>query len=121
MARVEFRLSLRVDRRSIFFEMLIEDRRVGYCDLDSAEAEQLIEMLMDKRLELADEVAREIDPGTRLPVLVDPVWRAPGFRLDKGRILALRHPGLGWLSFCFPDKEAEKIAETLRTDFPVAG
>jgi hypothetical protein len=32
----------------------------------------------------------------------------------------LRHPGLGWLSFVFPDKEAAAIAEWLTRDLPTA-
>ena len=48
-----------------------------------------------------------------------PAWRIPGYRAAEGRILALRHPGLGWLTFVIPHKEAASIAEWLTKDLPL--
>jgi hypothetical protein len=96
-----------------------DGRPLGHMFLDGATAEQHIHDVASHRAQLKDEVTPDLDPGARLIALIDPVWRVPPERLPEGRILCFRHPGLGWLSFVLPDKEAAAIAEWLTKDLPL--
>ena len=94
----------------------MDDKPLGHIELDAATLEDHIHKLAAHRSRLAEEVPRDLDPGSWLEALIDPIWRFPGQRSEHGRILALRHPGLGWLSFILPDKEARAMAEWLTKD-----
>ncbi len=102
----------------VTIELWMDDKPLGHILLDGATLEDHIHKLAGHRSQLKEEVPRELDPGSRLEALVDPVWRIPGQPSEHGRVLALRHPGLGWLSFVFPEKEAAAIAEWLTRDMP---
>lgn len=76
------------------------------------ELDTLVRTLADLRALMSDPVPRTLDPGARLTVLSDPAWQvkppAPGTGRDVA-VLALRHPGLGWLGFLLPQLEAAAL------------
>jgi hypothetical protein len=81
--------------------------------LDPPELEQFIDQLQLARAALSDAVPSDLDIGTRLAVQIDPRWAV---RHDPDRdmkVLALRHPGLGWMGFLLPLHEAEAMAKVL--------
>jgi hypothetical protein len=119
MARMELRLNADQSREHVTVEMWTDGKPVGHMLLDGATAEKHIHDMARHRAMLNDSVPTELDPGARLEALIDPVWHVPPNRIPEGRILALRHPGLGWLTFVLPDKEAQAIAEWLTKDLPV--
>jgi hypothetical protein len=92
------------------------DVPLAHAIFDPPELEQLIHQLAMERVKLKDEVAMELDPGTRLPTLVDPAWRVDSRNGMKA--LALRHPGLGWLSFGLPSHSAQELAQLLASPDP---
>lgn len=97
-----------------------DDRGLGgHVFLDGAETEQVLHGIAKCRAALRDPVPPDLDPGARLEALVDPRWRIDGVRLPEGRVLMLRHPGFGWLSFVIPDHEAKAMAEWLTKELPV--
>jgi hypothetical protein len=89
-------------------------------ELDAAEIEALIDQLAVARAALAPMVPADVDPGTRVRVLSDPRWVIPADDQYDGRVLALRHPGLGWLGFLFPRPEALQVARWLVHGFEKA-
>src|SRR5262245_35132895 len=89
--------------------------------LDPATVAQHIHDLAKHRAALNDQVPTELEPVSLLATIINPVCRTPGHRTVHGRVLVIRHPGLGWLSFAIPDKEAASIAEWLTKDLPLDG
>ncbi len=113
MTRVELRLGAHEPGRSFRLELWSGESAIGHILLEAPEIDGLIEQLMNARETLADAVPHGLDPGTRTAALVDPVWRIPKRLQDGDRALYLRHPGLGWLAFLFPEHEAEAISRQL--------
>jgi hypothetical protein len=107
------------DKEHVGVQLEQNDKALGYILFDGASAEQHMHNVARHRAELNDGVAPDLDPGARLEAIVDPTWRTPKYRLQEGRILSFRHPGLGWLTFVVPDKEAASIAEWLTKDLPL--
>jgi hypothetical protein len=118
MAKASFNITLKEDRRSVLLEMLIDDKAVGWADVEAPELEGFIELLWRTRMEMSDEVPRDLDVGSRVIAVADPIWRIPNYREPQGRPLFLRHPGIGWMSFVFPDEEAKSVAEWLTKALP---
>ncbi|MCK1322172.1 hypothetical protein IVA94_14975 [Bradyrhizobium sp. 156] len=81
--------------------------------IDAHDLSGLIDHLMRIRAGLLDEVPKELDPHIRIQAVADPIWRAPNEPGPVGKRLGLRHPGLGWLWFEFPQAEADAIARHL--------
>ena len=104
--------TLREDRAEVTLELHQNDAPIGHIRLEAPELEGLIHHLAANRAGLIDQVPRELDPGTRLNPIVDPVWRAQPDD-DGGVLLAIRHPGLGWLSFVLPQAECKNMAKYL--------
>jgi hypothetical protein len=105
-----------VDQEHVTVEMWMDGTPLGHMFFDGATAEKHIHDMARHRAALSDPVAPDLDPGARLEAQIDPAWRIPPYRYPQGRLLCLRHPGLGWLSFVLPDKESQAIAEWLTKD-----
>jgi hypothetical protein len=111
MARMEFRAITSADRQSVTIELWMDGRALGHMVLDAATLEGHIRDLARHRAELADEVPEELEPRARIEGVQDPIWRLGESADDLA--LALRHPGLGWLSFQFPRNEAAALGREL--------
>jgi hypothetical protein len=107
------------DREHVVMQLEEDGKPLGHILFDGATAEKHIHDVGSHRANLKEQVTPDLDPGSRLLAVVDPAWRVPGERHPAGRILCFRHPGLGWLSFVLPDKEAASIAEWLTKDLPI--
>ena len=100
----------------------IVDRRgraLAHVALQAPELDSLVRQLAELRSCLGEPVPRTLDPGARLVALVDPVWQAKPLSspdAPDGVVLALRHPGLGWLGFLLPWPEAAMLGNS-PTDF----
>jgi hypothetical protein len=116
---MELRVATDGMREHVILELWMDGRPLGHIQFDGATAEKHIHDVGRHRANLSDPVTPTLEPGARLEALVDPAWRSPEYRLPEGRILSLRHPGLGWLTFVLPDKEAAAIAEWLTKDLPI--
>ena len=118
MARMALNTSLDSSREHVVIELSMDGKPLGYVELDGASVEKHIHDLAQHRANLIDPVTPTLETGSRLEAIVDPRWRVPK-PIEQGRVLALRHPGVGWLSFVFPDKEARAIAEWLTKESPL--
>ncbi|MGP0094219.1 MAG: hypothetical protein ACLPKB_30380 [Xanthobacteraceae bacterium] len=119
MAYAELRIATNPARKYVVIELWMDGKRLGHINLDGATAEEHIHAVAKHRAELVDPVSPDLHPGARLEAILDPKWRVLN-PIEAGRILALRHPGLGWLPFVFPDKEARSISDWLTKDLPAA-
>jgi hypothetical protein len=111
---------LRVRARPGWHECLFEivDRHgqaLAHVVLEAPELDSLVRLVADLRAGLADRVPASLDPGARVVALVDPALKTarPTGTLPDGIILALRHPGLGWLAFLLPPPKAVALGTSL--------
>jgi hypothetical protein len=66
------------------------------------------------RQQLAEEVPRELDPGSRTGAIDNPAWRTDRIAEPlAGVSLAFRHPGFGWLGYLLPFQRAKALAQSL--------
>lgn len=81
--------------------------------LTSYEVDDLIAGLASVRKDLLPEVPRVLPDGTHSEVQVDPIWAGATCPPRSERVLAVRHPGLGWLLFVLPESSARPMAAYL--------
>ena len=109
---------LDTERAKATIQIVVDGEPLAHVIFDAPELEELLASLSVIRAQMAEGVPLTIDPGSRMLALVDPVWRHPHRTSPEGKALSLRHPGLGWLTFVFPDLEAEAIARYLSSNLP---
>lgn len=107
MSQALLRYELLEDDR-VIIQMYLEDVPLAHMFFEAPELSSLIDGLAALRGRMGDPVADQLDPGSRLQAVVDPVWRVEPN--SAGKLLALRHPGLGWQGFLLPLLEAEAMA-----------
>jgi hypothetical protein len=115
MPKYGIRASISEDRERVTLELLEDDKTLGHVWYEAPELEHMIASLGRLRAQLNDPVPERLDIGARLEALVDPHWMAEWSSWPDGPILALRHLGLGWLSFAIPAGEAQTMAQVLST------
>jgi hypothetical protein len=103
----------------VMIELPRNGEPLGHIILDPATAEKHARDIASARAALNEPVTPSLDPGSRLETIIDPAWHISGRRTSLGRLLAIRHPGLGWLAFTIPEAEAAAIAEWLTKDIPL--
>jgi len=118
MARMTVNIYTYSDKESVVLQLEEGEKIHAHVMLDGASAEQVAAHIAKHRAELTDVVSPEIDPGFRLEAIHDPAWRGQPYRVAEGRIVSIRHPGYGWLSFVISDDSAKKLAEELVKDLP---
>ena len=118
MNRMELRTKIDEAADECIIELHMNDKPLGHVRLPAPDLETFIHQLSEQRARMRDEVPRTLDPGARFTALVDPIWRVPEDHNAEGRLLILRHPGLGWLAFCFPEHEAQNLCQWLTGHHP---
>lgn len=95
--------------------MQMEDgpRPLAHMIFDAPGVEQVIQNLAQARMKLPEDVTPDLDPGARMEAIFDPRWRTDRLEEPPVAALALRHPGLGWVSFAFPAHEARALSQSL--------
>ena len=72
--------------------------------------------LVQMRSNLLEEVPPTLETGARLAAVENPAFVVPSTvrRCSPGRVMmTIRHPGLGWLAFWFPNENAQKLGQAL--------
>ena len=81
---------------------------------DVEQIEQTIAELAKLRAGMEPAVTTEFKPGQAVPnVSITPRWHSQRENLQGLSMLHFRHPGLGWLHFAIPPKEAVRLARLL--------
>jgi len=117
--QTELKVHVDVAKLNLILEALVNGTPSGTLTLSPAQADALIRDLGKNRALLVQPVASEPDESAIDPV-IDPGWQTPDVRYPEGRMLLVRDPGLGWLSYIFPDNEAADIAQWLTKALPLA-
>jgi hypothetical protein len=84
-----------------------------FTSLNPAQLEAMIQELSDLREALAPQVPASIAGGQRMFVTPEPIWDVSGEIRDDGKVLLLRHPGIGWLGFIIPHDDCRRLAKKL--------
>ena len=109
-------LDLTVEEGGAAVELTVAqgDRALFSARLEAPELDDLIRALAVGRAQLADQVAPELDEGARIAdVAVDPSFLVGKNNARGEALLALRHPGYGWLGFRLRRPVVEQIVRRL--------
>jgi hypothetical protein len=107
-------LAMDPDRSAIRLTINGDDQALFTARLEAPELDELIHALAKGRAHLAEEVAPTLDEGARLT----DVEADPGYLVGKNRerdeaLIALRHPGFGWLGFRLRRPVIEEMLDRL--------
>lgn len=116
--RMELTWRLSEDRRTLTIEMLLNGRPLGHMFCDASYVEELANKLAIARSGMVEEVSRELDIGSRVEAIPDPIWRIPGELQHGGQPVFIRDPGFGWRGWLFPPHAARAFAKWLWHGLP---
>jgi hypothetical protein len=103
------------DLQKVTMTLLMDGGPLGHIIMEAPEVELLIHQMAAFRANMAEAVPMDIEPRARMVATDDPAWKAkiPSNAPKPGVVLALRHPGLGWLTHLLPKGEAHKLGQSL--------
>ena len=115
MAAMGIKATVTPDRQYVRVDLVRDGNPLGHILLEASDAEGFCKNIAECRKQLNEEVSTEIDPGSRLQALFNPMWAAISQRIQdrSATLLLLRHPGLGWLPFLFPPDQAAALGQQL--------
>ena len=105
-------LQLSPDNMTLTISTNQDGRQLAYVIATAPDVEKLIQRLAVFRRRMIPEVSRTLQDGT-LEGENDPLWAIPTHPSAPDKVLAIRHFGMGWLSFFFPPNSARQLAHTL--------
>lgn len=94
-------------------ELIEGDRPLGHITLELPEFATLLRHLGQLRAKFAEPVPRSIEPRARMDLNDLTAFSVIDGQSEAARVLALRHPGYGWLAFSIPDRGCGRIAAEL--------
>jgi hypothetical protein len=105
--------TLSEDRTSLIVEVSEGGEVVQAGSLDATALDRLILALAVGRAEMAEQVAPQLAEQFDLRCIEGPAVRVPEPLADGSKILALRHPGFGWLGFRMEPERAKALAAAM--------
>jgi hypothetical protein len=112
MAKTQARLR-QASQTELEMELDDGDRPAFKTALGAMDIDSLIGGLAHFRASMTPEVARQPPQGQNASGPSDPLFAVYDVPVLPGKYVAIRHPGIGWLSFLFPKAEAEKLGKAL--------
>lgn len=85
------------------------EKPLGVVFLDAVDLEDHIFTLARIRSGLKDQVTPALERNARILAVPNPTWQLQPSKDGKAVVLALRHPGFGWVSFQFDMTKAEHL------------
>ena len=114
MIRHHLELGVEPRRDAVRLTISSDDETVFSARLEAPELDELIHALAHGRARLRDEVPVALDEGARLTdVEADPSYLVGKNNAAGEALLALRHPGFGWLGFRLRRPVIEAIVDRL--------
>lgn len=95
----------------VSLEMHVDGKPAADLALDAAAVTGLIDKLVSLRAGMSEQVSATLKVGERLNAVSNPAWVVNAH--GESQVLALRHPGHGWVSFLLPQQEATDLAGAL--------
>jgi hypothetical protein len=112
MSQKTFGFQLSPDNASLTISMREDDCQLTHVSVTASEVEKLIQILAGFRRRMIPEVSRTLQDG-QLEGELNPLWVIPTRPSSPDKVLAIRHFGMGWLSFFFPPNSASQLARAL--------
>lgn len=113
MPKAALRLAISDDKEQAVIEIWENEAPIAHVILDASTLEQHIQTLGQGRSSMAERVSETLEPNAR--VLAIDYTNSRVARQDDGDAvaLALRHHGLGWLSFELTKEQAAALGKEL--------
>jgi len=89
------------------------DKALTRLKLDAPSVDDLIARLAEVRAAMVEPVTCDLEKLSRGQPIFDPIWRSAKVPGRDGRVMAVRHPGFGWMYFAFPARSATKLGRWL--------
>ena len=113
-SRHHLAIAVEDDRSAVRLTISRDEQPVFGARLEAPELDDLIRALSQGRRRLADAVAPELDDHARIADAVpDPAFLLGSNPRKREALLALRHPGFGWLGFQFRRSTVERVVQRL--------
>lgn len=115
MAAMRIKATTTEDRQHVCIDLSMDGKALGHILLETSDAETFCQSIAECRKRLNEQVSTEIDPGSRLQALFNPMWAAVSQHIQGKRLtlMLIRHQGLGWLPFLFPPEQAAALGQEL--------
>jgi len=113
MQEAEYVIGLTPDRSAARIETRIAGEMTAWSLASPEELSDLIESFTRTRAEMTDEVPTDLDPNAAITALVNPFWKITPAPNQDGVVLAIRHPGAGWMGFYLPSSSALRLKKLL--------
>lgn len=111
------RMSLRswFDQKTqqVCIELIEGDQPIAHITLELPEFSTLLRNLGQLRTKFAEPVPRSLEPRARMDVNDLTAYSVISGPSEEGRVLAVRHPGYGWLAFAIPERGCSRISADL--------
>ena len=115
MGRMTLETGVSEDRQTAVLEMHEDGNPLAHMLVDASTLEAVIRQLAVLRSQMAEEVTPALDPMSRLEAVPQPAWLVPNQHSGPGGVLmALRHPGYGWLGFLLEKENAHALGKALQ-------
>jgi hypothetical protein len=101
-----------ISNTELMIGLFENDKPCPEVKLDASDIDGLIAALAEFRSNMTPEISSTLSSGS-FQSIVDPLWNALASPLLPGKIVAVRHPGYGWVGFQFPSDEAAKLGAFL--------
>jgi hypothetical protein len=114
-SQIQIEVTVSNNGSSSFLTIKENGKALAHATMEAPELDDFIELLGKCRAAMADVVPRELEPSGRISALDDPIWRTKLPRKSPVPcvLLALRHPGFGWIGHALPAHEAKAMGQSL--------
>ena len=115
VANMELRTSPTPDRKHVNIELWMDGKPLGHIHLSGGESEQFCHLVANARQALTDKVSETLPTNGPHAATFKPHCNvvAEHSQSRLGIVMALRHPGLGWIPFLLPRTQATELAQLL--------
>jgi hypothetical protein len=114
MSKTNWNIRFTEDRhQTLTLEISDSEKLLGHTELSALGVEGLIQILMTMRMKMTPPVPMEFPTIPPVKGPANPIYAVIDVPVMPGKLVMIRHEGLGWLNFLFPQKEADKLAHGL--------
>ena len=114
MESATLRAHLNDARDEAVLQIFEGERSIAYIHLPAAELQSVLQKLAKLRAEMREPVERSAEEARSMATASDPSWSIGFMEQDGSSVLALRHPGFGWLAFSLKRDRAAMLGEALQ-------
>src|SRR4051812_23785248 len=114
MNGVRLHAELNEARNEAALHIVENERSLAYIEMPTAELQDFLQKLAGLRASMSEPVERSADEVRTMATTRDPSWSVGFMEAEGEAVLALRHPGFGWLAFHLPRARAAMLAEALQ-------